>query len=109
MLIASKFDLCGKGKECKFYKVLMRSDQERIEEIKMKLLCEGLALGYSTSEVTDFYFHLIRAGKYAFNRSHAVAYTILGYQSAWLECHHHEEYHKAKKRHVPSLKEDTSE
>lgn len=109
MLIASKFDLCGKGKECEFYKVLMRSDQERIEEIKMKLLCEGLALGYSTSEVTDFYFHLIRAGKYAFNRSHAVAYTILGYQSAWLECHHHEEYHKAKKRHVPSLKEDTSE
>jgi len=52
----------------------------------------GLTNGHDYKQLEELWQKLERVGPYVFNKSHAVAYTWLSYQTAWLKAHYREEY-----------------
>lgn len=52
----------------------------------------GLTNGHDYIQLEELWQKLERVGPYVFNKSHAVAYTWLSYQTAWLKAHYREEY-----------------
>jgi len=55
----------------------------------------GRKLGYSEETLEDIWKQLDIEGRYAAIKSHAVAYTWLSYQTAWLKAHYREEFEAA--------------
>jgi DNA polymerase-3 subunit alpha len=55
--------------------------------------CErALALGHPRKLVDDLASQIETFGRYGFNKSHSVAYSVLSYQTAWLKAHHPAEF-----------------
>ncbi|MGD6816842.1 DNA polymerase III subunit alpha [Metabacillus sp. 113a] len=49
-----------------------------------------LRKGYSTNTANEVYDLIVRFADYGFNRSHAVAYSMIGFQLAYLKAHYQE-------------------
>jgi DNA polymerase III subunit alpha len=58
-------------------------DQEREHFVK-----GSIQKGYSTEEAHRIYDLIVRFANYGFNRSHAVAYSMIAYQLAYLKAHY---------------------
>ncbi len=57
------------------------------------LECEGaLARGVSEEDALKIYDEMSEFAKYAFNKSHACAYSVVAYRTAFLKCHYPREY-----------------
>ena len=57
------------------------------------IICEGaLARGVSKEVAEEIYDNVAKFSSYAFNKSHAAAYTVVAYQTAYLKCHYPKEY-----------------
>ncbi|MEG1269079.1 MAG: DNA polymerase III subunit alpha [Oscillospiraceae bacterium] len=55
--------------------------------------CEGcLKKGVPESVAKDIYAEMANFASYAFNKSHAAAYAIVAYQTAYLKCHYPTEF-----------------
>ena len=60
---------------------------------KGNILCEGaIARGVPKDTAEEIYNNVALFSSYAFNKSHAVAYTVVAYQTAFLKCHYSKEY-----------------
>ncbi len=58
--------------------------------------CEGaLARGVSKESALKIYDEMAEFAKYAFNKSHACAYSVIAYRTAYLKCHYRKEYMSA--------------
>ncbi len=58
--------------------------------------CEGtLAKGVSAENALKIYDEMSEFAKYAFNKSHACAYSVVAYRTAYLKCHYPKEYMSA--------------
>ncbi len=58
--------------------------------------CEGaIAGGVSESDALKIYDEMSEFAKYAFNKSHACAYSVIAYRTAYLKCHYPKEYMSA--------------
>ncbi len=58
-----------------------------------KVICEGcIARGVEEKVAEEIYNDISDFSSYAFNKSHAVAYTFIAYQTAYLKCHYKCEY-----------------
>lgn len=54
---------------------------------------DGFVENGAKREKADSYWNdLINFAKYAFNKSHAAAYAVVSYQTAWLKCYYPREY-----------------
>ncbi len=47
-----------------------------------------LEKGYSVQAANEVYDLIVKFANYGFNRSHAVAYSMIGYQLAYLKAHY---------------------
>ena len=57
------------------------------------VLCEGaIARGVPKEIAEEIYDDVALFSSYAFNKSHAAAYTVVAYQTAYLKCHYPKEY-----------------
>ncbi len=57
------------------------------------ILCEGaIARGVPKEIAEEIYEDVALFSSYAFNKSHAAAYTVVAYQTAYLKCHYPKEY-----------------
>ncbi len=57
------------------------------------ILCEGaIARGVDRAVAEEIYDDVALFSSYAFNKSHAAAYTVVAYQTAYLKCHYPKEY-----------------
>ena len=55
--------------------------------------CErAVALGHPRKLVDDLASQIETFGRYGFNKSHSVAYSVLSYQTAWLKAHYPAEF-----------------
>lgn len=55
--------------------------------------CEGaLAHGFSAEQANKIFDDMYKFAEYAFNKSHASAYAILSYRTAYLKCKYPQEY-----------------
>jgi DNA polymerase-3 subunit alpha len=73
-------------------KAVGKKDEELIE-LQLGTFAErAMALGHPKRLVDDLAAQIKTFGRYGFNKSHSVAYSVLSYQTAWLKTHHPAEF-----------------
>jgi DNA polymerase III subunit alpha len=73
-------------------KAVGKKDAELIKKELGKFCERARGLGHPRKLVDDLAAQIETFGRYGFNKSHSVAYSILSYQTAWLKAHHPAEF-----------------
>lgn len=73
-------------------KAVGKKDAELIRQELGKFVERAMALGHGRRLVEDIAAQIETFGRYGFNKSHSVAYSVLSYQTAWLKTHHPAEF-----------------
>lgn len=70
-----------------------KRDAKEFEQYRVRFI-EGCKKQKTLSkkEAEDFWHGLLEWAEYGFNRSHSVAYALIGYQTAWLKTHYPVEF-----------------
>ncbi len=69
-------------------KAVGKKDPELIRLELGKFIEKAVARGYDRAVITEIAAQIETFGRYGFNRSHAVAYSIISYHTAWLKAHY---------------------
>ena len=69
-------------------KAVGKKDAELIRQELGKFVEKSIARGYDARIVEDLAGQIETFGRYGFNKSHSVAYSIISYQTAWLKAHY---------------------
>ncbi len=73
-------------------KAVGKKDTELIRRELGRFVERAIALGHERRLVEDIAAQIETFGRYGFNKSHSVAYSVLSYQTAWLKTHHPAEF-----------------
>jgi DNA polymerase III subunit alpha len=73
-------------------KAVGKKDDKLIRKELGKFCQRAIALGHPKRMVDDLAAQIETFGRYGFNKSHSVAYSILSYRTAWLKAHHPAEF-----------------
>jgi DNA polymerase-3 subunit alpha len=73
-------------------KAVGKKDAELIRKELGKFCQRAVALGHPKRLVDDLAAQIETFGRYGFNKSHSVAYSILSYRTAWLKAHYPAEF-----------------
>jgi len=73
-------------------KAVGKKDQELIAAELERFVERAVARGHERRVVKDIAAQIETFGRYGFNKSHAVAYSLLSYQTAWLKTHYPAEF-----------------
>src|SRR5690349_16871048 len=76
-------------------KAVGKKDKELIQRELGRFVERAVALGHSRRVIEDIAAQIETFGRYGFNKSHAVAYSVLSYQTAWLKVHYPAEFMSA--------------
>src|SRR5690349_10370658 len=76
-------------------KAVGKKDKELIQHELGRFVERAIALGHSRRVIEDIAAQIETFGRYGFNKSHAVAYSVLSYQTAWLKVHYPAEFMSA--------------
>ena len=69
-------------------KAVGKKDADLIRVELGKFVEKSVARGYDRRIIEDLSSQIETFGRYGFNKSHSVAYSVLSYQTAWLKAHH---------------------
>ncbi|HEY4321033.1 MAG TPA: DNA polymerase III subunit alpha [Gemmatimonadales bacterium] len=73
-------------------KAVGKKDAELIKKELRHFAERGVALGHDTALMDELAAQIEAFGRYGFNKSHSVAYSVLGYHTAWLKTHYPAEF-----------------
>jgi len=73
-------------------KAVGKKDKELIQQELGRFVERAIALGHDRRGIEDIAAQIETFGRYGFNKSHAVAYSVLSYQTAWLKAHYAPEF-----------------
>src|SRR5213080_1500108 len=73
-------------------KAVGKKDKELIQHELGRFVERALALGHERRGIEEIAAQIETFGRYGFNKSHAVAYSVLSYQTAWLKAHYPAEF-----------------
>src|SRR6266496_3393711 len=73
-------------------KAVGKKDKELIQEELQRFVERAVARGHDRRTVEDIAAQIETFGRYGFNKSHAVAYSVLSYQTAWFKTHYPAEF-----------------
>jgi len=73
-------------------KAVGKKDSELIESELEKFVERCVERGHKRSIVEDLASQIKTFGRYGFNKSHSVAYSIISFQTAWLKAHYPAEF-----------------
>ncbi len=73
-------------------KAVGKKDAELIKQELGKFCERAMALGHPKKLVDELAAQIETFGRYGFNKSHSVAYSVLSYQTAWLKAHYPAEF-----------------
>ncbi|PYP32689.1 MAG: DNA polymerase III subunit alpha [Gemmatimonadetes bacterium] len=73
-------------------KAVGKKDRELIQEELGRFVERAVANGHARRVVEEIAAQIATFGRYGFNKSHSVAYSILSYQTAWLKAHYPAEF-----------------
>jgi len=68
-------------------KAVGKKDAGLIREELGKFVEKAVARGFERSAIEEISGQLETFGRYGFNKSHSVAYSVIGYHTAWLKTH----------------------
>lgn len=66
-------------------RAMSKKKEKEMEKIKVKFLKGAAEKGYSPEKASDLFDKLEQFSSYGFNKSHAAAYAVVTYQTAWLK------------------------
>ncbi len=75
----------------KFMKLII-TKRESFLYLRDKFIEGGVSKGNSRDTMEALYERLFKEGRFAFNKSHSVSYTLLAFRCAWMKAHYPEEY-----------------
>ncbi len=73
-------------------KAVGKKDADLIKKELGKFVERAIAQGHPRSLATELAAQIETFGRYGFNKSHSVAYSLLSFQTAWLKAHHPAEF-----------------
>ena len=73
-------------------KAVGKKDADLIRVELGKFIEKSVARGYDAGIIQEIASQIETFGRYGFNKSHSVAYSVLSYQTAWLKAHHPAEF-----------------
>ena len=73
-------------------RIMAKKQPDELETIRPKWIQGAVNQGYDAKLAEKLFELLIPFSNYAFNKSHAAAYSILAYQIAWLKVHYPAEF-----------------
>jgi DNA polymerase-3 subunit alpha len=73
-------------------KAVGKKDAELIKQELGKFIEKSVGRGYNRNIIEELAGQIETFGRYGFNKSHSVAYSILSYQTAWLKAHYPAEF-----------------
>jgi len=73
-------------------KAVGKKDADLIKVELGKFIEKSVARGYKPQIIEELAAQIETFGRYGFNKSHSVAYSVLSYHTAWLKCHHPAEF-----------------
>jgi DNA polymerase-3 subunit alpha len=73
-------------------KAVGKKDQELITAELGRFVERAVARGHERRVIEDIAAQIETFGRYGFNKSHSVAYSILSFQTAWLKAHYPAEF-----------------
>ncbi|WP_096189710.1 DNA polymerase III subunit alpha [Evansella halocellulosilytica] len=95
MQIASKMAGYSLGEADILRRAVGKKKHEDLIQGREQFVQGSLNKGYSEQEANDMYDTIVRFANYGFNRSHAVAYSIIAYQLAYLKANYPLEFMSA--------------
>ena len=78
-------------------KAIGRKSQDLLDNLKPKFIENGKKNGYEEKTLEKIWEDWEHRGLYAFNKAHAVCYSWLGYQMAYLKVNYPKEFHMVMK------------
>ena len=82
----------SRGESDLLRKALGRRKTDVLSVLKPKFIEGGMKNGHKKNALEKVWNEMERKGIYAFNKSHAVCYTWLAYQMAYLKANYQEEF-----------------
>ena len=73
-------------------KAVGKKDAELIQKELGKFRTKAIAKGHPPAVIEDLASQIETFGRYGFNKSHSVAYSVVAYHTAWLKAHHPAEF-----------------
>jgi len=73
-------------------KAVGKKDAELIRKELGKFVEKSVARGYDRKIIEELAGQIETFGRYGFNKSHSVAYSVISYQTAWLKAHYPAEF-----------------
>ena len=73
-------------------KAVGKKDQELANREVAKFVERAVGQGHPRPMIEELGRQIVTFGRYGFNKSHSVAYSILSYQTAWLKAHYAAEF-----------------
>ena len=92
MLLSRLIADFNRGESDALRKAMGKRKQDKLVELKPKFIEGGLRNGYKKSTLERIWKDWEHKGMYAFNKAHAVCYTWLSYQMAYLKANYPEEF-----------------
>lgn len=71
-----------------FRRAVGKKDPEKLASYRQKFVAEAAAKFGGEEQANELWDKMCEFGSYAFNRSHAVAYSMISYITAWLKLKH---------------------
>ena len=69
-----------------------KKDKNEMFEQKQSFLLGAKKKNINESKATEIFDQISAFAGYGFNKSHAAAYALIAYQTAWIKCNHPEEF-----------------
>ena len=87
MQIASQMAGFSLGEADLLRRAVSKKNRDILNKERMHFVTGAVKNGYSEKTANDIYDLIVRFSDYGFNRSHAVAYSVIAYQLAYLKAH----------------------
>lgn len=95
MQVSSKMGGFTLGEADILRQAISKKEHETIERMRVKFVAGAQKKGFSKEDALRVYDYIERFGEYGFNRSHAVAYSKMAFQMAYLKAHYPAEFYCA--------------
>lgn len=92
MLLSQEIAGFSKGESDTLRRAICRWNQDRLSVLKPQFMEGGIKNGYKKRSLEKIWKEWEDNGPYTFNKSHAVCYTWLAYQMAYLKANYPEEF-----------------
>ncbi|MFD1707942.1 DNA polymerase III subunit alpha [Siminovitchia sediminis] len=69
-------------------RAVSKKKREHLDQQRRRFVSGAVSKGYTEKTANETYDLIVRFANYGFNRSHAVAYSFIAWQLAWLKAHY---------------------